>query len=270
MSNDVQYRSSSANTDRGPSPAIWGSCPVEQLMAGTKDGYHFFDDFLGGPRVAAGAEGAVGGDYRGFADTGGTVAVGDEVGGTLVLSSDGDNEGASFRLSNAPFQISRSHGKLWFEARIKSSTITDTKHGIFLGLLEDVALTATVPIAADGTLADKNFVGFHRLEGDGDAVDTVYKADGVTQVTVAADAVTLVADTYVKLGMIYDPTNFKLTFYKNGVALADTKTIPSAAGTDFPNDVRLGLVVAVLNATGTTPGNSEIDWWRCAQLSVNA
>lgn len=236
-------------------------------MAGVKDGYHFHDDFLNGPLVAAGAEAAAG-TYRGFADTGGSVATGDEVGGTLVLSSDGDNEGASFRTSVAPFQISRSHGKLWFEARIKSSTITDTKHGIFLGLMEDVALTATVPITAAGAIADKNVVGFHRLEGDGDMFDTVYKADGVTQVTVGSDAVTIVADTYVKLGFIYDPATYVLTFYKNGVKLADTKTIPSAAGTDFPNDVRLGLVVAVLNATGTTPGNSEIDWWRCAQLSV--
>ena len=51
--------------------------------------------------------------------------------------------------------------------------------------------------------------------------------------------------------------------------LPDTKAIPSAAGTDFPNDVRLGWCVAVQNATGTTPGSTDLDWIRCAQRRVS-
>lgn len=268
MSNTMSYVGSSlADTSRGPSPSIWGDCPSAEITNGDKDGYLLFDDFLNGPLVAAGAEAGYGG-YRGFADTGGLVQDGGEIGGTLDLSSDGDNEGASFRMSCAPFQISRNHGKLWFEARVKSSTITDTKHGLFVGLMANAALTATSPITAAGAIADVNIVGFHRLEGDGDYFDTIYKADGVTQVTVQSDAAVLVADTYVKVGFVYDPKTYTLTFYKNGVKLSSAVTIAAAAGTDFPNDVRLGLVIAVLNATATTPGSSEIDWWRCAQLSV--
>lgn len=268
MTNVMQYNGASlADTSRGPSPSIWADFPSSDIMNGIKDGYQHFDDFLNGPRVAAGAE-AYYGDYRGFADTGGLVADGGEVGGVLDLSSDGDNEGASFRTSCNPFQISRNHGKLWFEARLKSSTITDTKHGIFVGLKADTVHTATSPIAAAGTLADVNLVGFHRLEGDGDYFDTVYKADGVTQVTVQADAAIIVADQYVKLGFVYDPRTNLLTFYRNGVKLATTYTMVSAAGTDFPNDVRLGLAIAVLNATASTPGSTKIDWWRCGQLSV--
>jgi len=71
----------------------------------------------------------------------------------------------------------------------------------------------------------------------------------------------------VKLGMIFDPKNNQLSFWRNGVKLANTYTVVAAAGTDFPNDVRLGLVVAVLNATASSPGSAEIDWWRCAQLA---
>lgn len=268
MTNTVQYSGSSlADTSRGPSPAIWADYPASDVLHGIKDGYHIFDDFLSGPRVAAGAEGAAG-LYRGFADTGGLVATADEIGGVLDLSSDGDNEGASFRTSCCPFQISRNHGKLWFECRVKSSTITDTKHGIFVGLMANVALTATSPIAAAGTLADVNLVGFHRLEGDGDMFDTVYKADGVAQVTLQSDAVTIAADTYVKLGFVFDPRTGVLTFYKNGTKLATNYTVVTAAGTDFPNDVRLGFVIAVLNATASAPGSAGIDWFRAAQLSV--
>jgi hypothetical protein len=273
--NTQQYKGSAGagllDVSRGPSQAIWADCPILELMAGVTDGIHIFDDFTNGPRVAAGAEASYagyGGGYRGFADTGGSVVDGNEVGGTLVLSSDGDNEGASFRTSVASFQIARTMGKLWFEARLKTDSIGDTRHGIFIGMMADAALTAVLPITAGGAIADVNIVGFHRLENDGDKFDTIYKADGVTQVTVEADATAVVADTFIKLGFVFDPKTAVLTFYRNGVKLANTYTVPTAAGTDFPNDVRLGLVIAVLNATATSPGAAEIDWWRCAQLSV--
>lgn len=270
----------SANTDRNPSPNIWGDCPWEAILAGQIDGVTFFDDFLSFPKTPATTEGNWS-QYAQFSSTGGTITAGTGVGGEAIFASDDDNEGASIRTLATPFKIIRTAGyKFWFEARVKTSTITDTKHGFFLGLMENAALTATVPIAAAGTLADQNFVGFHRLEGDGDALDTVYKADGVTQVTVGTDAVTLVADTYVKVGMVFDTAEDPLvhdtsnagsnrgvlSFYLNNLRLTDTKQIPTAAGTDFPNDVGLGLVFAVLNATGTTPGNSTIDWWKAAQV----
>jgi hypothetical protein len=267
--NVTQYKGSQAagasDTSRCPSPSIWADCPAAEIDAGYKDGIHIFDDFGSGSLVDAGAETTYG-PYRGFADTGGSVADGAAWGGELTFSSDGDNEGAGLR-TNAPFQIARAQGKFWFEARVKTSTIADTKHGIFLGLTESTPITATSPIAAAGTLADINFVGFHRLEGDGDYFDTVYKADGQSQGTVKADAVQIVADTYVKLGMVFDPSTNVLKFYENGVPLADSYTVTATAGNPFPNDVRLGMLMSVLNATGTTPGSSSMDWWRAAQLA---
>jgi hypothetical protein len=210
-----------------------------------------------------------GAPYKMFRSAGGTIVPADERAGVITLSSDGDNEGAIIGTSMLPFQIDRDLGRFACEFRIKTSTITDTKHGFLLGLMDTASFSATVPIAAAGTLADENFVGFHRLEGDGDYVDTVYKADGVTQVTVKADAKVLVADTFIKLGMRFNPEDNILRFYANGVELPDTKTIPTADGTDFPNDVRMGLFFAVLNATGTTPGNSSIDWWRANQVPAD-
>ena len=143
------------------------------------------------------------------------------------------------------------------------------KEGHRVGLIGAATLSATVPIAADGTLADINLVGFHRLEGDGDQIDFVYKADGVTQVTVASDILStaLVADTAVRLGFHYEEDTALLTFYVNGTPSATTKTIPSDTGTDFPADVLLSPCMAVLNATGTTPGASRMDMWCTAQLN---
>lgn len=264
---------SDENTAQNPSSSIWRTnFAYEDIVMGNVPGvaHHFdFSNFRTSSDVAASEAFWAGMGLKVFGSTGAPVATLDEIGGGTTISSDGDNEGASIGMMGRPFQISRSYKKLCFEARVKTSTIADTKHGFFLGLIDSSALSSTVPIAAAGTLADENFVGFHRLEGDGDYVDTVYKADTVTQVTVGSDAAVLVADTWIKLGFVYEPSDsngvFYMTFYKNGVPLADKKQIPSAAGTDFPNDVRLGFVFAVLNATASTPGTSTIQWARIAQ-----
>ncbi len=257
------------DTERGPSRSVIGNFPISEIIEDPTKGIWYFDDFLATPNIPAGAEGVVG-IYKGFADTGGSVTEADIVGGVKTFSSDGDDEGASLATVSKPFQIDRGLGRCVFGCRMKTSTITDTKHGIFFGLIDTSTLSATVPIAAAGTLADENFVGFHRLEGDGDMIDTVYKANGVTQVTLQADAITLVADTWVKLEAIFEPDKDnagrnRLSFYKDGTRLATSYEIPAADGTDFPNDVRLGLIFAVLNATGTTPGNSSVDWWYAGQ-----
>lgn len=270
------------DTNRNPSPSIWADCPFEAIRTGFTSGSWLWDDFVSFNKTAATTEGnwSANQGYAQFASATGTLTAGTGQGGEVVLGATEDNEGVSFRTLAVPFKISRATKKFWFECRIKSSTITDTKHGIFVGLLENAALTAILPIAADGTLADNNLVGFHRLEGDGDKFDTVYKANGVTAVTVGTDAVTLEADTYVKLGIKYDPgvdpfvhdptlagnNKFLFKFFANGVKLTDHKQIPSADGTDFPNDVGLGLVLAILNATGTAEGTTTMDWWRAAQL----
>jgi hypothetical protein len=98
-------------------------------------------------------------------------------------------------------------------------------------------------------------------------LDTTYKADGVAVVNVKEGAIALVADTWVKVGMVFNRRGDNvLRFYKNGIELPDTKAIPSAAGTDFPNDARMGWVLGVTNTTA--PAATEfisIDWIRVAQ-----
>jgi len=266
--NVTQYTGSSiADTSRCPSPSIWADCPSVEIDSGIKSGVHLFDDFVKSPKIVAGADGNSG-DWVAFASTNATGVDGADWGGSLEVTGTTDNEGIGIRTGSAPFKIARAQGKFWFEARVKTSTIADTKHGIFVGLKQSGAITAISPITATGTIADINIVGFHRLEGDGDYFDTVYKADGVTQVTVGSDAVAVVADTWVKLGMVFNPSNNVLTFYNNGVKLDDSYTVVAAEGTDFPNDVLLGPIMSIVLATGTSPGSSSIDWVRAAQLAV--
>lgn len=262
------------NEDRGPSPFIWGDCPWDDIVSGAVAGYarHWeFDGFKTSTNVNA-AEAFWEQGLKVFGSDGFAITAVDQQFGAVSLGSDGDNEGGSIAQFGQPLQIDQGKGKLWVEARLKTSTITDTKHGFFFGLGDSTALTATMPIAAAGTIGDMNLVGFHRLEGDGDQIDCIYKANTVTQVTVEADALptayVLVADTYIKLGMkYYADGDYTFRYFANGVKL-DDKAIPSADGTDFPNDVRLGWMLSVLNATATTPGTTTIDWVRVAQLEA--
>ena len=140
---------------------------------------------------------------------------------------------------------------------VQKSFGSKRENGAFIGLYEDVAMTNTVPIAAAGTLADENFVGFHRLESDGDKLDVVHKKDGVTQVSVA-DQVTLTADTYVKIGMKF--ADDSMEFYADGVLLT---TIANTA-TSFPSDINLGIMFTTLGAAAEDTGVT-MDWWRVAQ-----
>lgn len=267
MADPTRVGSLSGDTTASPSGQLWQLSPhFGTIRNDPNQGFGFEDDFSQFIPIPAGADARVR-QYRGFADTGGTVAATavNDVGITAVFSSDGDNEGASLELESKPFKISKNRGKFWFECRVKTSTIADTKHGIFIGLIEAVTLSNAVPIQQDGTIVDANLVGFHRLEGDGDQWDTIYKADSVTSVDVAANAKTIVADTYQKLGMYFDGFQ-TYSWWVDGVKLADTKTIPDNTGTDFPADVFMSPVIGVLNATGSTPGDTTVDWWRAIQL----
>lgn len=265
--------STTEETNRGPSNAIWSRFPRAEVQGNPDRGvYHFFD-FDSMPKTPPTTEDSFG-LYSAFTSSGGTLAAGTGTGGEWVLGEATDNEGVGIRQHATPFRISTSHKLLCFEARVKRSTIADTTGGFLLGLIEDTAITATVPITAAGAIADKNFVGFRADEADGDQIDFAYKADGVTAVNIDTDILptALAADTYVKLGFVfehnpdlYTGTKYVLTAFVNGVRKTTTKTIPTAAGTDFPNDISLGMIFSMLLAAGSA-FTTTIDWWACGQL----
>lgn len=261
MSTVTTYGSNlTADTDRFPSENLWKTMPQDLVTNPTKGNYLFRDQFSTiANNVAAVWHNDL--QYYTGATAGSDIIIGTFQGGGVELETTTDNEGAAL-AGAANYKIALGQGRLWFEARIKQLNITDSKFNVFCGLHAAGAVAATLPLTTSDAMNDSNFVGFQRVFADGDALDTTYKADGVTQVTVGADAITTVADTFVKVGMYFDGS--VLYFYKDGIKLADSKTIPSAAGTDFPNDVNLGPILAIMAGHGDTCSVS-IDWIRVAQ-----
>ena len=245
--------------------AFWKDCPLAASLIDPGVGYGIQDDFIDvglSPTITTIVSGQ--GRYLLFGSSGATITPDGVLGGGLVLTEATNNEAVSITTKQTPFQIESSKGSLWFEARIKTSTITTDEQAWLIGLVDSTAQTATVPITATGTIADVNFVGFHHPEANTSAFDASYKANTVTAVEVNSDIGTLVAGTYVKLGMKFDTTNNVLSFYVNGALQATQKAIGAAAGTDFPDDVTLAPVAAMLLANSAEE-TITLDWWKCFQ-----
>lgn len=252
----------------GLSPAIWDDCPLVGIMCDPTIGWMVSDDFtdvgLSGTITTIISQAGIG-RYLVFGGAGATITPDNALGGGLTLSLTDIDQAVSIVTKQNPFQITSGAGDLWFEARVKFSTITTNEQAWFVGLTSIITQSATVPLTATGALADVNLVGFHKPETNTTKFDASYKADGVTAVKVNSDIGTLAVDTYVKLGMKFSTANNRLEFYVNGVKQANGKTIPNATGTDFPADVPMAPTFALLAATNDTE-TATIDWWKIAQL----
>lgn len=271
------------STQRRPSDTIWGRVPIDQILNGRANGIYQFDDFENFPHITTPTittEVAIGGKlgYKAFGSSGGTLVSSGAQWGEMVLTETDDNQGVNIATIGLPYKIARNNAHFVSEIRLKCNNIADLDTGIFYGLVASQTLSATVPIAAAGTLVDSNYVGFHRREGDGDQFDSCYRADdsGSTVDAVSyvdTDAITsvnassgsaLVADSYIRLGMSFNCDTFEFTWYINGLPLPTVVTVQSADGTVFPNDVAMGLCLAMLCGSNND-SIVTVDWWGAAQ-----
>ncbi len=274
---------SAADLGRGPSKVGLGRVPWGDIIDNPERGIGFFDDFETFPHITTPTittEAAINGKgfYKAFGSSGGTITQGSGADtlstnkplGEIILTESDDNQGVNIATIALPFKINNSlNNNVAFGARIKLNSIVTLENGTFFGLVASQTLSVTVPIAAAGTLADNNFVGFHKLEASTTNLATVYKADGQTQVSgsdVMAAATTglIAADTYFKLECFYDAATHILHWYVNGVEVGTAYTVTSTAGNPFPNDVNMGLCLAMLCGTNNDSITS-CDWWGAAQ-----
>ena len=267
MTNIIQYRDVS-DTTAGASPSIWGTCPWVEIGAQAAQGaggVSFHDNFF----MTSHVNGHL---YQMLGDNT-PVKVVDTLDGRLAVTTGGTDNDQSMMAGTVDLaHISDAAGekqKLWFEARWKLNTITDV--GIFVGLAAEADVA--VNFLADNTgdlVATADAIGFHVLTATPTAVGTTYQKGSATKQAVETGVHTLVADTYVKTGFIYDPSrddDNQITFFVNGAPQTTKVTATNIATATFPDSVNLTLMATAKTGEGTTK-TVTMDWWRVAQISA--
>lgn len=270
----------SADTARGPSAALWGNCPDGLKPWNPIDpniGCGFWDDFtdfvLPGTQTTAISCGR----YEVFSVTAGKWTSTNALptvhapGGIVAGLCDSDGDAACIRTVATPFLLNgTANGKLWFEARIAMTGIATNNGQLFCGLLEGAtSATSTIPLGnADVANTSSGLVGFNVLE-DGLGVLNSCWADRTTAYTYVQTGVgTFAANTFKKVGMLYDPGDSvnALTFWVNGVK--QTTVVAQSVITAWANlDVNgVGPALAFFADSAGTSNYIYIDWWGAAQV----
>lgn len=153
-----------------------------------------------------------------------------------------------------------------FEARVRMSSVADDVGAFFVGLGQAGSAVADQKVDNTGVLADRNFIGFNTVHRNGGAagtnalLNTQYRRSGQAQQTVGS-AVTITADTWYKLGFVYDPLDSeRVKFYINNIQQGATLDAAAVAATLFPSNGRLTFVAGVKNGSAAA-ASLDIDWW---------
>ena len=258
----TQYKDAT-DTTVGPSPIIWADCPTLEMMHDPGVGIHHFDNF----QVSDIVDGS---GYQGLGDVVPAYAT-DSLNGRVVLTPTGtDNHQTMLGTTVDLAHISDAAGeaaKLWFECRVNVSSIADM--GLFVGLAAEADMA--VDFLANNTaelVATADCIGFKVLTASPTAVGTVYQKGSATRQDVETGVHTLVADTYVKLGFVYDPAEEagkQIRYYVNGAETATSVTATNIAAATFPDSVNMGLLATIKTGEGVAK-TLTLDWWRVAQL----
>ena len=256
---------SSAQT-RGLSSRIWGRLPIKNWSVGLGGGRFFFDDFMNHP---AHISAQTIGNYASYISTGVTLkqAAGEATGAIEVAGNDADNdEGSIISGGGAGGMVAldaTGAGRVAFECRFKKASIANNALGFFVGLSEEGSQGDNAMADNTGVIADKDFIGFHVLADDGDSLDFTWRKSGET-VQVHADIATMAADTYMKMGFLYDPAHpadkrIKI-FVDNGVEESVYVTQTNLDAATFPDDEELSLLLATKVGTAAE-SKLQMDWW---------
>lgn len=239
--------------------------------------FGFFDDF----HSFQGA--SLYGPYLTLVTAGGTLAqVADTATrkGLLKATTAGDTAEDEIVLQwgrglGAPFKLD---GKdLAFECCFAVDAITAAKWNIGVGL-GDVGMGTTDKFFTDADIlaGDADFLGFVKLVAEGADWDGAYQdadgdyIDGATKTKLNA-LHTMVADTYVKLGIRYRAHPETVEWYVNGTMPGGhitparlTQSECNVANT-FPDDVFVTPILGIKDSAGDAAINLTLDWWACAQ-----
>jgi len=251
----------------GPSDIIWGQFQRYR----NRDVRVFAESFISGAPTFASATSQ--GGMITYQDTGVTIkgsATADS--GLEIAGNDADNDegsvGSDSQVLGTISDAAAEKKLLAFEICVKKEAVGDNGLAFFAGLMEPGKVAANALVDDTGAVVDADYIGFSTLNNDGDSLDAVYKKAGQTAQDVEADCKTLVADTFVKLGLVYDPEakdGNLVKFYVDGVDIGSYVTATDIAAATFPDSEDLGWIFATkVGAAAEIKAN--LRWVRFAQV----
>lgn len=277
---------------RSLSPRLWNAARgVAQSPEGTFNGYGWFDDFLSfGNITVTTAAGQLQPPFgmHAYIEVDATVGsiknLATEVGGVIKLltstdATDGDNHQTSLGMGanvGTMFKITDTAGSekaLIFEARFRLPSVTNGDGSVFIGLGEEALGAAATPLADSSghVLASKDLIGFVVFEDDNDALKFVYRKAGQATVTVMTWGTALAANTWYKVGFIYDPdhadTNKKIRIFINNTEQSTGVTATNIAAATFPDDEELTMYASIIASGDNDPQSFDLDWWAAWQAA---
>ena len=283
MLKPVQYKqNTTVNQDRNYSPNIWSDCPYLEILEGKRNGIIFDDDLLDFVVAATQTTAVTQGRYTAYCATAGTwhadnmptsaTAAVAGAGGGISGLCDTDGDAMAIGTYASPFILTTTMtGKLWFEARIATTSILTNMGQLFLGLCENriAAYSATVPLGnADTANTTNAMIGFNRKEDGLGVLNTMYADHSATITYVQESAnTTLAANTWIKLGMKFDPTDSArcVRFYVDNVECSSAITKAVLLATTFVDVSGLGPCLAFYADSAGTADYVYLNRWRCVQ-----
>ncbi len=309
-------RNLTANTDRGPSNAIWGDCPWETYRNDSAQGMIFEDDFtvVGNATMSSAYAGSIG-QWSTYGYAGAQLNDGAKEGGVIKLSSDGDNEGLTLLSSAGTYRFVTTstlalNRKMWFEARIAKSSIVTAHLTCFVGLMSPT-LSSGLPVLAQPLLSATDdalstacdsfgFIlsgttstrggptevgaGFNLTSG------TVNYPTNCTAMMAGTGQTVLAADTYVKVGWIFDPAGpyrqivnatarqtagqvrrALIRFFINGLehtTFLTSDDVANATATQAFPTAFMCPVISMMNMASQSSDYMACDWIKIAQEAL--
>lgn len=264
-----------ADTGRMWTKSIWDHVPWDQIQAGQREGQVFFDDFTNVPTLdEADATDTL---YASYGDAGADIRQGAaNEHGEIILSTDGgDNEEAWITtggnvggMAEFILQATAVPHLIAFECRVKIATLAN--NNMYVGFAQEGMAAADALFSDANVIANKSYLGFLTVvHATAPTVNIQYAKVGGTDANILADAHTWVADTYVKLGLLYDyrhPDAQQIKFFVNGVVQTSygTKAIIDDT-TNFPGNDEMALLFG--GKEGAAAAHAwTMDWWRFAQV----
>lgn len=261
----------------GPSPRLWSRMlgASKHAADGNMRGYFTGDDFrhFGLSTAVSSNVGRYGSEncqYISYEDTGDAIAqVATDRRGVITFTTAGTDNNESWLQPGGAGSVSAlisdtaGDDKMQiFECRAKVGTLAEC--GVFLGLSEESLAAANTLVDDTGALASKDLIGFHApLAASTSVLDFVYRKAGQTAQVLIDDVHTLVADTYVKLGFVYDPyapRAKRIAAFVNGVEQSTYVTGTLIEAATFPDGEELQPLFGL--KTGAAAAKTlSLDWW---------